>query len=244
MFKNINLDEPSDDQQRRLSIISTGTWPDEENKPSMPPPMFGAFYSGWSHSLITPPADTHHPHDTPLIIFPTDEEKDRFDDADDTSFSSRTSNSTNEHHAKIRQDTLSPPPAVQRLQARRKSSIQVGNEVMMELLKKDNVKHAVEILQQALQNLNMTQQEEHEEGDNKEEVTKIYSQIMKMLCDPNISKIVDEMTPTTDIYKSILWRLFTKIVESGHVLEVICSTVPKTFDSSLLIHINYRETHI
>jgi hypothetical protein len=203
------------DTNKRLSQISTSTWPDED-KPTLPPPMYGNFYNGWSTSLEI--QDTP----SPVIISPSpapndEEEMEKFDDADDTSFSGRTSGSCSD-----RRSSVSPPPQ------RRKSSVQIGNEVMAELLEKDNVRHAIEILQQAVKHLDMTHQEE---GEQKEDISKIYSQIIKSLCDPNISKIVEEMTPgkecRKDFSKCILWRLFTKVVESGHVLQVnyicICS---------------------
>lgn len=177
-----------------------------ETTPTKPPPLFGNFFEGWSFEKS----------DIPLTPPPDDEllEEEEFVDADDTSFSSRTF-STDAHPQ--RSNSYSPPVTHR---PRRKSSIQVGNQVMTQLLEEDNVKNAIEILQQALNHLDMAQQEEAED---KHAISKIYSKIIKSLCDPAVSKIVDEMTPVdqkSDIHHSVLWRLFTKVVESGHVLQV------------------------
>lgn len=90
---------------------------------------------------------------------------------------------------------------------------------MSELLDNDNVSNAIQILQQALDHLQMTRTE----GEDKQDVSKIYSQIIKSLCDPTVARIVDEMSKkdgkAPDIQESVLWRLFTKVVESGYVLE-------------------------
>lgn len=179
-----------------------------ETTPTKPPPLFGSFFEGWSFGK----------GDIPLTPPPDDDEllEEEFVDADDTSFSSRTS-STDLHPHPQSSNSYSPPVTYQ---PRRKSSIQVGNQVMTKLLQEDNVKSAIEILQQALNHLDMAQQEEAED---KYAISKIYSKIIKSLCDPTISKIVDEMTPgdrKSDIHHSVLWRLFTKVVESGHVLQV------------------------
>ncbi|KAI9264021.1 hypothetical protein EDC94DRAFT_606758 [Helicostylum pulchrum] len=178
-----------------------------ETTPTKPPPLFGSFFEGWSFGK----------GDIPLTPPPDDDEllEEEFVDADDTSFSSRTS-STDLHPHPQSSNSYSPPVTYQ---PRRKSSIQVGNQVMTKLLQEDNVKSAIEILQQALNHLDMAQQEEAED---KYAISKIYSKIIKSLCDPTISKIVDEMTPgdrKSDIHHSVLWRLFTKVVESGHVLQ-------------------------
>ncbi|RCI04217.1 hypothetical protein CU098_000255, partial [Rhizopus stolonifer] len=103
---------------------------------------------------------------------------------------------------------------------RRKNSVRVGKKVISELLESDNVAHAVTILQKALDHLEMTQTD----GEDEKEVSKVYSQIIRSLCDPNIASIVNEMSKrkdgqALDIQESILWRLFTKVVESGYVLE-------------------------
>lgn len=173
---------------------NSSTWDEEQAHP----PLFGKFLEGWS-SLFqkeesgNPPPQTQKDHYT--------------DDA-----SSTTNNRISDTSSASEEKTIQ-----RQRQIRRKSSIQVGNEVMTELLEKDNVRNAIEILQQALAHLDMTQKDN---GENTQaETTKIYSQIIRSLCEPTVSKIVDEMTPSKDIYQSVLWRLFTKVVESGYVLE-------------------------
>lgn len=113
---------------------------------------------------------------------------------------------------------------------------------MSELLENDNVSNAIQILQQALDHLQMTRTE----GEDKQDVSKIYSQIIKSLCDPNIARIVDEMSKKDGkapaIQESVLWRLFTKVVESGYVLEAssmcVCACIQVDADR---VHV-YRET--
>lgn len=178
-------------------------WSDDAT-PTKPPPLVGNFFEGWSFEK----------NDIPLTPPPEQTFEERFVDADDTSFSSRTSSSSMDLHRNS--STISSPA---KLRPRRKSSIQVGNQVMTQLLEEDNVKNAIEILQQALNHLDMAQQED----EDKHTISKIYSKIVKSLCDPTVSKIVDEMTPgdqKPDIHHSVLWRLFTKVVEAGHVLQV------------------------
>lgn len=173
-------------------------WSDE----TRPPPIVGSFFKGWTSIYRSK-------DDTSAI-------QEHFEDADDTSFSSRTSSLDN------------LPQNYQR----RKSSVQVGNEVVG-LLEKENIKNAIDVLQEALEHLNMAQ----DIGEDSANISKIYSQIIKTLCDPAISKLVDELTPGTKdkklgIYNSVLWRLFTKIVESGHKLEV---NLKLTFSVQILI---------
>lgn len=150
-----------------------------------PPPIIGSFFKGW-----------------PPTFYENKDDLEYFEDADDKSFSSRSS-------------SLDSLPENYH---RRRSSIQVGNEVAF-LLEEENVKNAVDVLQDALGHLNMAQQKF---GHDSSTITEIYSKIIKTLCDPNISKIVDKLTPGPkhNIYNSVLWRLFTKIVESGHTLQV------------------------
>lgn len=167
-------------------------WSDEHTA-TLHPPLFGHFFEGWSSFLQkgnTPPVQLQ-------------DEPEQYSDADDSSLTDRQLLDVDDY---------------QHDRYRRKSSIRLGREVMSEILEKDNVKEAIEILKQALSHLDITQQDEDE---NPQDVSKVYSQVIKALCDPGILGVVDEMTPTEDIHQSVLWRLFTKVVESGHVLEVI-----------------------
>lgn len=175
--------------------------PDDDT--SDPPPIFGNFFEGWSGFF----SNNHNDQDKQTTISgqQQDYENDRY-----STLSSQTA-STSTRRSSILYDDSIPP--------RRKNSVQLGRQVMSELLENDNVSNAIQILQQALDHLQMTRTE----GENKEDVSKIYSQIIKSLCDPSIARIVDEMSKhdgkVPDIQESVLWRLFTKVVESGYVLE-------------------------
>lgn len=158
-----------------------------------PPPIIANSFEGWR---------SYHQQENKDLMSGQEE----FKEADDRSFSSRSS-------------SVDSIPSID--YNRRRSSIQVGNQVS-ELLDQENVKHAIDVLQESLEYLDMAQ-EKIDKNDNSK-ITGIYSKIIKTLCDPNISKIVDEFTPKQEgnpnIYNSILWRLFTKVVESGHTLQV------------------------
>lgn len=111
---------------------------------------------------------------------------------------------------------------------KRKNSVKLGRQVLSELLDNHNVANAIHILKQALEHLNMTQQGQ----ENSENISKVYSDILRSLCDPQIAEIVDEMSLTKDgkipdVEHSIMWRLFNKVAESGHVLEVSISNLQK-----------------
>ncbi|KAI9475625.1 MAG: hypothetical protein EXX96DRAFT_540211 [Benjaminiella poitrasii] len=97
--------------------------------------------------------------------------------------------------------------------APRKNSVQLGRQVMSELLDNDNVTKAVHLLQEAIEHLQMTQT-----GDD-DQVSQIYSQIIKSLCNPTMANLVDQMSGLADMDQSILWRLFRKVVESGYTLD-------------------------
>ncbi|KAG1084163.1 hypothetical protein G6F42_021904 [Rhizopus arrhizus] len=173
--------------------------PDDDS--SEPPPIFGSFFEGWpgffSNNQDKPPQEI------------SDQQQQHYEN-DRYSITSSQTASTSTHNSSILFDESIP---------KRKNSVQLGRQVMSELLENDNVSNAIHILQQALDHLQMTSTE----GENKDDVSKIYSQIIKSLCDPNIARIVDEMSrkngTVPDIQESVLWRLFTKVVESGYVLE-------------------------
>lgn len=187
-------------------------WTDESTIIKRPPTV-ASFFKGWSFTQsdrpLTPPPENKE-NDEEKEEVEEEVEEETFVDADDASFSSRSFSPCSEYsnRGSIQIDN----------KIRRKSSIDIGNEIMSKLLEEDNVKSAIEILKQALNHLNMAQQDE-----DRASISEIYSRIIKSLCDQSISKIVDEMMPNdkkSDIKHSILWRLFTKVIESGHVLQV------------------------
>lgn len=159
------------------------------------PPIFGNFFEGWTSLFSSNVKET-----------PKEQKAEMHNNAEGPS--------PTDQPAGINQESNSPP-------AKRKNSVRFGREVASEILENDNVAHAIQILQQALDHLQMTQTED----EDTEEVSKIYSQILKSLCDPDVAQLVNEMSKTDDgnqpdIRNSVMWRLFTKVVESGYVLEV------------------------
>jgi cysteinyl-tRNA synthetase len=164
------------------------------------PPIFGNFFEGWTGLFSNNIKDEQQQHqELEAVVEP------HYDTEDSSSAGQSTS---------IDQHSTDMPP-------KRKNSVRFGRQVVSEILDNNNVAHAIQILQQALDHLQMTQTED----EDKQEVSKIYSQILKSLCDPTIAQLVNEMSKTNngehpDIRNSIMWRLFTKVVESGYVLEV------------------------
>ncbi|KAL9544981.1 hypothetical protein MBANPS3_007359 [Mucor bainieri] len=185
--------------------------PDDDS--SEPPPIFGNFFEGWSGFFSSNNQEKETA--SPQAIHDQQQQQQQQQDYDNDRYSTLSSQtaSTSTRHSSILLDESTIPP-------RRKNSVQLGRQVMSELLDNDNVSNAIHILQQALDHLQMTRTE----GEDKENVSKIYSQIIKSLCDPTIARIVDEMSKNDEgrvpaIQESVLWRLFTKVVESGYVLE-------------------------
>lgn len=176
---------------------------------SEPPPIFGNFFEGWS-SLFSNNQDKNR--ESPKITNNQQHQQQQQQDyeANRSSTVSSLTDSTSTRTSTVHDDHI----------PKRKNSVQLGRQVMSEILENDNVSNAIQILQQALDHLQMTSTEGEDEGD----VSKIYSQIIKSLCDPNIACIVNEMSKkdgkVPNIQESVLWRLFTKVVESGYVLEV------------------------
>jgi signal recognition particle GTPase len=182
---------------------------------SEPPPIFGNFFEGWTSLFSNSPSkNSESPRTTNNQQQQQQQQQQQSYEADRSSTISSLTASTSTRTSSVYDDHIS----------RRKNSVQLGRQVMSEILENDNVSNAIQILQQALDHLQMTSTEGEDEGD----VSKIYSQIIKSLCDPNIASIVDEMSKkdgkVPDIQESVLWRLFTKVVESGYVLEVIGMT--------------------
>ncbi|CAO3626986.1 unnamed protein product [Mucor hiemalis] len=105
---------------------NNSTWDEEQTHP----PLFGKFLEGWS-SLFQKEEETSPQH----------KQKDVYTDDCSSTTNNRIS------------DTYSTVEDSNERKIRRKSSIQIGNEVMSELLEKDNVKKAMDILQHALTHL-------------------------------------------------------------------------------------------
>ncbi|KAI8377824.1 uncharacterized protein BYT42DRAFT_645387 [Radiomyces spectabilis] len=102
----------------------------------------------------------------------------------------------------------------------RLNSIKIGDEINR-LLEQDKVKRAVAVLEEAVTVMNMT---DEESSNNPEQVAAVYSKIIRTLCEPPIFKIVSEISGVdirdhAMVQQSVLWRLFTKVIESGYVLE-------------------------
>lgn len=104
----------------------------------------------------------------------------------------------------------------------RRDSVQVGQHIN-ELLSQEKVKQATAALRQAVNTLNLT---DLDPSHNQENVAKTYSTMMLNLCDPSIASVINSISQVDidnhpdQIYHSIVWRLFAKVVEAGYVLEV------------------------
>jgi hypothetical protein len=164
------------------------------------PPIFGNFFEGWTSLFANKVENKQQEQETAEPHYYSED-------------SSSTGQPTSIDQQSLRGSEKEP--------TKRKNSVQFGRQVVSEILDSDNVVHAIQILQQALDHLQMTQTED----EDKREVSKIYSQILKSLCDPTIAQLVNEMSKTSDgeqpdIRNSVMWRLFTKVVESGYVLQV------------------------
>lgn len=159
-------------------------------------PFFNNVFDGWSHSFSSQQQD---PHSKQNRRFSYDSYY-TCTESDDESTDSLDENNT---------------------RPKRKNSVKVGRQVLSELLESRNVANAIQILKEALDHLNMKYQGKAVSQD----ICKVYSNILKSLCDPQIAEIVNEMSKSQNghvpkVEESIMWRLFNKVIESGHVLEV------------------------
>ncbi|KAG0866630.1 hypothetical protein G6F16_009345 [Rhizopus arrhizus] len=91
----------------------------------------------------------------------------------------------------------------------RKNSIRLGQEIN-HLIETDHAKNAIELLKEAISQLESGEEEA-------EEISIVYSKIIKSLCDPQISNLINDNE--CDIYHSVLWRLMTRVIESGYTLQ-------------------------
>lgn len=98
------------------------------------------------------------------------------------------------------------------LDIKRKSSIAIGNEIS-HLIETDRAKNAIRLLREAMDDLNLGQEDP-------QELSAIYSKVLTSLCDTKMTMLIHD---DPDIYHSILWRLFTKVIESGYTLQVTSS---------------------
>ncbi|CEJ03697.1 hypothetical protein RMCBS344292_17676 [Rhizopus microsporus] len=94
------------------------------------------------------------------------------------------------------------------LDIKRKSSIAIGNEIS-HLIETDRAKNAIRLLREAMDDLNLGQEDP-------QELSAIYSKVLTSLCDTKMTILIHD---DPDIYHSILWRLFTKVIESGYTLQ-------------------------
>ncbi|KAI8639965.1 hypothetical protein BD408DRAFT_420440 [Parasitella parasitica] len=197
-------------------------------------PVFDNFFEGWS-GLLFNNADKSLAAQPRRESYQLQQEQQDYEaDQSSISISTTTAASSNQASSTSARNSIL-------YDGRRKNSVQLGRRVMSEILDNDNVSNAILILQQALDHLQMTDTE----GEDEDEVSKIYSQIIKSLCDPNVIRIVDEMSRTDgkapDIQESVLWRLFTKVVESGFVLQreahlaVVSTLVDRNYKSLALM---------
>lgn len=92
----------------------------------------------------------------------------------------------------------------------RKNSIRLGQEIN-HLIETDHAKNAIELLKEAIGQLESGEEEA-------EEISIVYSKIIQSLCDPQISNLINDNE--CDIYHSVLWRLMTRVIESGYTLQV------------------------
>ncbi|KAI8142268.1 hypothetical protein BJV82DRAFT_616151, partial [Fennellomyces sp. T-0311] len=103
----------------------------------------------------------------------------------------------------------------------RGDSVQIGQHIN-DLLHNEDVKQAVSILKEAVQAMDMT---DLESGHGDPQVVRTYSTMLQTLCDLKVARIinqiskVDLMDNPDAIYKSIMWRMFTKVIEAGYTLE-------------------------
>ncbi|RCI01813.1 hypothetical protein CU098_010618, partial [Rhizopus stolonifer] len=134
---------------------------------------------------------------------------------------------------------------------KRRDSIVVGNEINM-LIETDHAKNAIDLLKEAMAHL-------ESDKEDPERISIVYSRILKSLCDPTISSLINE---GPDIYSSILWRLFTRkethiavvntLMDEGHVslaLQVMYTLIRQDWDTdcyriALLLHLMQRPRQI
>ncbi|KAG0169567.1 hypothetical protein DFQ30_003518 [Apophysomyces sp. BC1015] len=175
------------------------------------PSILSSVFEGWPSFVLSspspPPDDEHIKSETR----PPNPSPPSPDSVDYQSARSESLDSTTSHEHKHKQHKKS--------HRRQRSSIAIGNEVN-DLLNKDHVRKAISVLQEAVSWMHMTD----DPGQSPGSVAKIYSRMLKTLCEPNLSSVVNEISGVDPkepgaIYNCVVWRLFTKVVESGYTLE-------------------------
>ncbi|KAG0170412.1 Ras- protein Rab-7 [Apophysomyces sp. BC1021] len=176
------------------------------------PSILSSVFEGWPSFVLSspspPPDDEHIKSETR----PPNPSPPSPDSVDYQSARSESLDSTTSHEHKHKQHKKS--------HRRQRSSIAIGNEVN-DLLNKDHVRKAISVLQEAVSWMHMTD----DPGQSPGSVAKIYSRMLKTLCEPNLSSVVNEISGVDPkepgaIYNCVVWRLFTKVVESGYTLEL------------------------
>jgi hypothetical protein len=182
---------PRSEDNKRISFPSS--WTDTA------PPIFGRFFEGWP-DFFSSSTPTKEERRQSIIQRPTNPIPRTYEETEE-------SNSSHVPEAHFIVDDIEP---------NRRNSIHFGNQVN-NLLEKDDVQSALHMLQEDVEHIKLT---EHD-GTNKD-ISKIYSSIIKSLCDPNIQSLVSgvQQNGENPIYDTMMWRLFTKVIESGYVLEV------------------------
>jgi hypothetical protein len=114
-------------------------------------------------------------------------------------------------------DTESPSgnSASKQLQPpKRANSLEVGNHIQ-KLLNAEEVQGAVHALQEAAKHLDMS-----DIGDeDPQKLASTYSKILLTLCDQKVLELVMDISNCDDIIDSIIWKLFSKVVAAGYIME-------------------------
>ncbi|KAI9497609.1 hypothetical protein BDB00DRAFT_868209 [Zychaea mexicana] len=111
--------------------------------------------------------------------------------------------------------------AMRQLRRQRGDSVQIGIHIN-DLLDNDDVKQAVNALQEAVQAMNMT---DLESGHDNNQVVHTYSTMLQTLCEQNMARVINQIsgvdlkTNPDMIYGCIMWRMFTKVIEAGYTLQ-------------------------
>ncbi|KAI9282218.1 hypothetical protein BY458DRAFT_583522 [Sporodiniella umbellata] len=106
--------------------------------------------------------------------------------------------------------SLFTPPASESNcdEVKRRKSLDIAQEIQP-LLEVDKVQPALELLHEAIQCLESNDEDPRE-------ISRVYSRIIKALCNPHITSLMNE---DSDIYDSVLWKLWTRVMDSGYTLQ-------------------------
>ncbi|KAI9272794.1 hypothetical protein BDA99DRAFT_533628 [Phascolomyces articulosus] len=166
------------------------------------------------------PKKEHHP-------LHSAEEKDKEQQSFPSGIQPQQQGNIKKQHHRRTQSTVSSADEAEELimqhyyERQRQDSIQSTGGVS-DLLEIEDVKEGVSILRQAIEAMNMF---DMESGHDNDQVVETYSTMLKTLCEPNVLRVINQAVHIDiksnphAVVDCLIWRMFTKVIEAGYVLQ-------------------------